>query len=402
MQEVLPPLKLVFASRLLIPIFTNNKLVDDTNNVIEIHLVDTRVHHVITPTSTHLGSSLRLEVLVLDGDFRCEDGEGWTIDQFNAATVRAREGKRPLLVGTVNVAMSNHGVAVIDDVSFTDNSSWIMSRKFRIGVRAMPAGYFGVRIQEAVSESFTVKDHRGEFYKKHYPPSLTDNVWRLENIGKEGPIEKRLESHGIKNVQDFLKLNTMNPDKLRTLVGMSDKKWSTTLNHAKTCNMGGKLYVFKTEGCEVTFSPIGEVFTARFGDQTCLFHELHQQQMAHVKQLATQAYQQWDQLEEVASEMPLTAIKTFIPRSNSGREGSESEGSMISSGSQSVRYSDTIGTPTSSAVAAMATNTSLTSDALRAVSANHDMFWRPSPAPDDHFVWQNSSDDLGSCWDQID
>ncbi|GJN16472.1 hypothetical protein PR202_gb03463 [Eleusine coracana subsp. coracana] len=331
--------EVVFARRLLIPIFTNNKLVDDTNNVIEIHLVDTRVNHVISPTSTHLGSSLRLEVLVLDGDFRCEDGEGWTIDQFNAATIRAREGKRPLLVGTVNVAMNNHGVAVIDDVSFTDNSSWIRSRKFRIGVRAMPTGYFGVRIQEAVSESFTVKDHRGEFYKKHYPPSLTDNVWRLENIGKEGPIEKRLESHGIKNVQDFLKLNTMNPDKLRT---------------------------------------------------------------AHVKQLATQAYQQWDQLEEVASEMPLAAIKTFIPISNSGREGSESQGSMISSGCQSVRYCDTIGTPTSSAVAAMATNTSLTSGALRAVSANHDMFWRPSPAPDDLFVWQNSSDDLGSCWDQVD
>ncbi|KAK3123269.1 hypothetical protein QOZ80_8AG0627650 [Eleusine coracana subsp. coracana] len=219
--EVLPPLKFVFARKLMLPVFTNNKLVDDTNNEIEIHLVDTRTNYVITPASTHLGSSLRLEVLVLDGDFRCEDGEGWTVDQFNAAIIRSREGKRPLLVGTLNVAMNNHGVAVIDDASFTDNSSWIRSRKFRIGVRAMPTSYFGVRIKEAVSESFTVKDHRGELYKKHYPPSLTDNVWRLKNIGKEGPIDKRLESEGIKNVQDFLKFNTINPDKLKTLVGMS-------------------------------------------------------------------------------------------------------------------------------------------------------------------------------------
>lgn len=161
-MEVLPPLKLVFARKLMLPIYTNNKLVDDTDNAIEIHLVDTRTNHVITPASTHLGSSLKLEVLVLDGDFRCEDGERWTVDQFNAAIVRAREGKRPLLVGTLNVAMNNQGVAVIDDVSFTDNSSWIRSRKFRIGVRVVPINYLGMRIQDAVSESFTVKDHRGE------------------------------------------------------------------------------------------------------------------------------------------------------------------------------------------------------------------------------------------------
>jgi hypothetical protein len=160
--EVSPKLKLVFARRLMLPIFTNNKLVDDTNNSIEIRLIDTRTNYVITPASTHLGSSIRLKVLVLDGDFRCEDGDGWTVDQFNAATVRAREGKRPLLVGTLNVSMNSHGVAVIDDVSFTDNSSWIRIRKFRIGVRVMPTCNFGVRIQEAVSESFTVKDHRGE------------------------------------------------------------------------------------------------------------------------------------------------------------------------------------------------------------------------------------------------
>jgi hypothetical protein len=51
---------------------------------------------------------------------------------------------------------------VVDDVSFTDNSSWIRCRKFRIGVRIMPGGHLGSRVKEAVSDSFTVKDHRGE------------------------------------------------------------------------------------------------------------------------------------------------------------------------------------------------------------------------------------------------
>lgn len=159
----MPRLKLVFAKELHTSIYTNNKLVDIMQNPIEIHLMDTRTNCVIAPPDTHLGSSVvRLEVLVLDGDFRHEDRDAWTADQFNAAIVKAREGKRPLLVGSLIVPMNNHGVAVIDNVSFTDNSSWIRCRKFRIGVRIMPGSHFGERIQEAVSESFIVKDHRGE------------------------------------------------------------------------------------------------------------------------------------------------------------------------------------------------------------------------------------------------
>ena len=148
----------------MLPIFTNNKLVDAAKNAIEIWLIDTRTNHRITETNTNQGSStMKLEVLVLDGDFRCEDDMVWTNDQFNAAIVKAREGRRPLLVGsTLNVAMNNQGVAVIEDVAFTDNSSWIRSRRFRIGVRVMATSYYGPRIQEALSESFTVKDHRGE------------------------------------------------------------------------------------------------------------------------------------------------------------------------------------------------------------------------------------------------
>ncbi|XP_062196088.1 protein SAR DEFICIENT 1-like [Phragmites australis] len=396
--QISPPLKLIFTKRLRLPVYTNNNLVDLANNAIEIQLVDTISN---TPTNTHLGSSIRLEVLVLDGDFCCEDGEAWTVDQFNAAIVKAREGRRPLLVGSLNVAMSNHGVAVIDDVSFTDNSSWIRSRRFRVGVRIMPTSYVGPRIQEAVSESFTVKDHRGELYKKHYPPFLTDNVWRLKNIGKDGPIDKRLESEGIKNVQDLLKLNTIDPDKLKALLGMSDKQWSTTLNHAKTCDLRGKCYVFNTEGCDITFNPIGEVLSARFGDQTCSFHELHPHQMFQVKQLAIQAYQQWDQLEEVVNEMPFTANKSLIPASNSGWERSESQESMISSGSQNAKYLDYTGTPTSSAAAAMTTNSSRTSDSAVAVPADDAMLWSPSSmAADDNFGWQNSTN--LDCWDPVD
>ena len=147
-------------------------------------------------------------------------------------------------------------------------------------------------------------------YKKHYPPFLSDNLWRLEKIRKDGPIDKKLESEGIRTVQDFLKLNTIDPNKLRSvrihrrmmifeyaysclawvtnfdsflyvlhqLVGMKDKQWSATLNHAKTCELGQKCYLFKTLECDITFNPIGEILAARIGDQAFPLEELHPQQ----------------------------------------------------------------------------------------------------------------------------
>lgn len=117
-----------------------------------------------------------------------------------------------------------------------------------------------------------------------------------------------------------------------------------------------------------------------------------------MKQLATQAYQLWDQLEEVANEMPLAANKSFVPTSNSGREPSESQGSMISSGSQNAKYLDCTGTATSSA-AAMSTNSCSTSDSTAAAHPAGDvMFWSPSMAPECNFSWQDSA----GGWDQVD
>jgi len=51
-------------------------------------------------------------------------------------------------------------------------------------------------------------------YKKHHPPSLNDDVWRLEQIAKDGKIHDRLSLHGIHTVQDLLRLYTTNPSSL--------------------------------------------------------------------------------------------------------------------------------------------------------------------------------------------
>lgn len=52
-------------------------------------------------------------------------------------------------------------------------------------------------------------------YKKHHPPSLNDDVWRLEKIGKDGVFHKRLADSGIMTVQDFLRNFIMDQNMLR-------------------------------------------------------------------------------------------------------------------------------------------------------------------------------------------
>jgi Calmodulin binding protein-like len=54
-------------------------------------------------------------------------------------------------------------------------------------------------------------------YKKHHPPALLDDVWRLEKIGKDGVFHKRLADCNISTVQDFLRKLVIDPDGLRNV-----------------------------------------------------------------------------------------------------------------------------------------------------------------------------------------
>lgn len=59
-------------------------------------------------------------------------------------------------------------------------------------------------------------------YKKHYPPALKDEVWRLEKIGKDGAFHKKLNVNGINTVEDFLRLLIRDQQGLRN-VSFSNK-----------------------------------------------------------------------------------------------------------------------------------------------------------------------------------
>ncbi|KAK0571288.1 hypothetical protein LWI29_013665 [Acer saccharum] len=292
-------LQLHFKTRMPPHLFTGGKVEGDQGAAIHVVLVDVNSGSII---QTGLESAAKLSVAVLEGDFNEEDDDDWTQEHFESHEVKAREGKRPLLTGDLHVILKE-GLGTLGDLAFTDNSSWIRSRKFRLGVKVFPGYCEGIRIREAKTEAFAVKDHRGELYKKHYPPALHDEVWRLDRIAKDGALHKKLIKADISTVEDFLRLLVKDPQKLRNILGsgMSNRMWENTMEHAKTCVLGGKLYVYytdETHNTGVVFNHIYELRGLIADGQFVSLELLNHNQKISVDSLVKMAYENWHQVVE--------------------------------------------------------------------------------------------------------
>ncbi|KAK3013398.1 hypothetical protein RJ639_009459 [Escallonia herrerae] len=287
-------LELQFRSKLSLPLFTGGKVEGERGAAIHAVLVDASTGHLVTSGAV---SSAKLDVVVLEGDFNNEDDDGWTQEEFESHVVKEREGKRPLLTGDLQVVLKE-GVGTVGELTFTDNSSWIRSRKFRLGLKVASGFCEGIRIREAKTDAFIVKDHRGELYKKHYPPALNDDVWRLEKIGKDGSFHKRLNKSGIYTVEDFLRLVVRDSQRLRNILGsgMSNKMWEVLVEHSKTCIMSGKLYVYYPDDVRnvgVVFNNIYELSGLIAGGQYYSADSLSESQKVYVDTLVKKAYDNW-------------------------------------------------------------------------------------------------------------
>jgi hypothetical protein len=150
------------------PIFTGSKIEDAHGNPLQVVLLDADTGS----PSQDAPQFLRVELVALFGDFP-HDGreECASAAEFARGVVKERAGKRPLLTGDVALTMRD-GRAVVGELQFTDNSSWLRCRKFRIGARVVPGGgYDGPRVAEAMTDAFNVRDHRGE--RTYVRPSTT-------------------------------------------------------------------------------------------------------------------------------------------------------------------------------------------------------------------------------------
>ncbi|KAK6159110.1 hypothetical protein DH2020_006424 [Rehmannia glutinosa] len=289
-------LQLHFKSRLSLPLFTGGKVEGEQGAAIHVVLIDANTGHVVTSGPE---SSAKLDIVVLEGDFNNEDDEGWNQEEFESHVVKEREGKRPLLTGDLQVTLKE-GVGTLGDLTFTDNSSWIRSRKFRLGLKVASGYCEGIRIREAKRKLLLSKIIEGN---KHYPPVLNDEVWRLEKIGKDGSFHRRLNNAGIFTVEDFLRLVVRDSQKLRNILGsgMSNKMWDALIEHSKTCVLSGKLYIFypdDTRNVGVVFNNIYELSGLISNDQYYPADSLSDSQKVYVDTWVKKAYDNWNQVVE--------------------------------------------------------------------------------------------------------
>ncbi|KAL6560573.1 hypothetical protein OROGR_004132 [Orobanche gracilis] len=289
-------LQLQFCSKLPHTLFTNSRVLSEDRGPVTIVLCDSISKEIITSGPL---SSLKVTIVVLDGDFGHDDLEDWTPEEFDRKLVKNREGKRPLVTGELTVVLQN-GVGNIGEISFTDNSSWIRSGKFRLGAKIhnKPAEVSGIK--EAMSNAFKIKDHRGESYQKHHPPSLDDEVWRLEKIAKDGPSHKKLNQYGIFRVRDFLRLYFTDQSTLRVILHKAtNKTWETIMGHAQSCMLDDKKYMYRTaQGTGLIFNSIYKVVGVTLDGHNYLSPNcLDTYQMNMVEHLKQQAYKNlphWD------------------------------------------------------------------------------------------------------------
>ncbi|XP_010043215.2 calmodulin-binding protein 60 D-like, partial [Eucalyptus grandis] len=307
-------LRLQFFTKLPATIFTSCQIEAEDGTPLWIELVDGRTSERVTSGTL---SSMKIEIVVLNGDFGSDEGEDWTEKEFNCSIIHAREGKRPLITGELTVVLEG-GIGCLRNLIITDNSSWMRSRKFRLGARAIQAE---IRIREARSETFVVKDHRGELTKKHHPPSLSDEVWRLEKIAKDGALHKRMTLRGINTVQDFLQLYEADAFSLRNVLGsgITKRTWETIVGHASTCVVDdNKMYTYyqALNKASILFNSVMKVAHATFHGQTCQsLSKLTHSQKILVQNLKRQAYNnknQWVLLDAPPSITPLRAL-TILP-----------------------------------------------------------------------------------------
>ncbi|WVZ90704.1 hypothetical protein U9M48_036984 [Paspalum notatum var. saurae] len=285
-QNRRPTYKLSFANSLSDEIFTKRNIQAADGGHIKIKMVVSNQEDRNCPRFL----SSNVNIVVLDGDFNADNHEGWTSEEFNNHIVRPRDKVGAVLTGKLDVKLKD-GEAYLRDVTFIDNSSFTRSRQFRLGVKVIDS--LGERVQEGITEPFTVKDRRGEGYKKRVIPRSDDEVWRLKGIAKGGVFHQALEKSGVTLVKHLLRLYYNDPKSLHKILGnTSQSVWKTIVNHAEKCNPGRSLYSHFIEDKKIRlyFSSLGQIAGATIAGQYNAFGDFDTLLKAQVEEWSKDAY----------------------------------------------------------------------------------------------------------------
>ncbi|KAM3380964.1 calmodulin-binding protein 60 A-like isoform X1 [Capsicum galapagoense] len=236
-------------------------------------------------------ASAQVEIFLLNGD------ESWTIKELNSHIMMQKRGGKSGRCKNPYLRLEG-GVVSVNEIKFKHTPKHMKKLKVvRLGARIVDQPV-EIKVIEAVTGPFTVKDKRLKS-KKRYPPSPTDDVWRLDQIYRSGAFHDRLTENGIRTVEDFLIELQNNSKRLRHILGesMSRNSWNTVTNHAKTCNLDGRKYLYchlETEqNFSVVFNAAGQVISLDSGCGLHYFNVLSESQKAYAHKLVEIAFANW-------------------------------------------------------------------------------------------------------------
>ncbi|KAK4350444.1 hypothetical protein RND71_029757 [Anisodus tanguticus] len=293
-------LKLKFLRKVSVPVLTGVEIKDEGGNSIEVVLVDDTTGETVDSGPE---ASAKVEIVVLRGEFGDDDGGNWTAEEFCINVVREREGKKSLLAETVHVRL-NKGIGSIDKIRFTHSSIYMKRGMFRLGARIVDT-FNSIQVKEARTESFTVKDGRQLYKEKHDPPSLSDGVHRLKNIGRGSKY--RLEVENVNTVEDFLIMLLKDCERLKCVLNLKPKMLEETISQARRCIINEQIYSYidfqEKEG--VVFDIVGDVQGLILGLQYLPMHLLSESDKAKAQRLLASACEHWDHVVPVDNETSL-------------------------------------------------------------------------------------------------
>ncbi|KAM0837240.1 hypothetical protein ACQ4PT_061797 [Festuca glaucescens] len=193
-------------------------------------------------------SKLQIEILPVNADFFTESGqEDFTKEEFEKH-IHMCKGKEVVLK-TVNL---RNGEADLGSIIFAESSHL---KKLRLTAKVKRQD-LTVRVQEAITDPFVVKDRRSESNEKSNIPSKGDAVHTLKRISQNGKRFTALQGKKITTVKHLMRQYHKDKSALQKLTGMKKEEWNTMIKHATMCDPGNEIYSYRVaeENCELLFN----------------------------------------------------------------------------------------------------------------------------------------------------
>ncbi|EEC76267.1 hypothetical protein OsI_13732 [Oryza sativa Indica Group] len=244
-------------------------------------------------------SKLQIEILLVHDDFFTERGPAnFTKEEFNKQIYMCK-GKESVLK-TVNLT---NGEANLGSFFFTESSH---GKRLRLAARVKYQD-LAVRVQEATSYSFVVKDRRSKLNKKSNSPSKEEGIHCLKKISLKGKRCNDLAGKYITKVKHLMRCYHRDPAGLQKLTGMKNEDWNTMISHATTSDPGDEIHSYRVEkNTIIFFNDFFALVGMSVDGSYAPYHanNLNQLQQRKMNKWKESAYQKFEELEKLGCLIP--------------------------------------------------------------------------------------------------